>query len=145
MQIIGNQIYHIYNQGNNKQKIFYKRENYHYFLSKFKKYVVPKAEVLAYCLMPNHFHFMVNTTKDSVQNEKVGSLMVNALSNGFRKLLSTYAQAINKQENRSGSLFRQKTKAKLVVSIHLLSLYPPKSVTCRTGSKNGRLGIFLVS
>ena len=35
-----------------------------------------------------------------------------ALANGFRQLLSSYTQAINKQRNRSGSLFRQKTKAK---------------------------------
>lgn len=45
---------------------------------------------------------------------QVGSLMVPALNNGFRQLLSSYAQAINKQEGRSGSLFRQKTKAKLL-------------------------------
>lgn len=39
--------------------------------------------------------------------------MVPALKDGFRQLLSSYAQAINQQEGRSGSLFRQKTKAKL--------------------------------
>jgi len=37
-----------------------------------------------------------------------------SLADGFRQLLSSYAQAINKQEGRSGSLFRQKTKAKLL-------------------------------
>ena len=64
--------------------------------------------------MPNHFHFLVNTTEKSVQLEKVGSIEVSSLANGFRKLLSSYAQAINKQEQRTGSLFRQKTKAKLL-------------------------------
>lgn len=38
--------------------------------------------------------------------------MIPALNNGFRQLLSSYAQAINKQQGRSGSLFRQKTRTK---------------------------------
>lgn len=114
MQLIENGIYHIYNQGNNRNQIFFRRENQLYFLAKFRKYVLPHTEVLAYCLMPNHFHFMLYTTSNSVKEKKVGGLMLTELSNGFRQLLSSYSQAINKQENRSGSLFRQKTKAKLL-------------------------------
>ena len=52
-------IYHIYNQGNNKQKIFFRRENYLYFLNKIHEYIIPYGDVLAWCLMPNHFHLMV--------------------------------------------------------------------------------------
>jgi len=37
-----------------------------------------------------------------------------AITNGFRLLQSSYAKGINKQQGRSGSLFQQKTKAKLV-------------------------------
>ncbi len=51
--------YHIYNRGNNKQKIFFDDENYLFFLSKFKKYLIPNIDVFAYCLMPNHFHFFI--------------------------------------------------------------------------------------
>ena len=40
--------------------------------------------------------------------------MRTTLSEGFRCLLSSYTQGINKQENRTGSLFAQNTKAKLV-------------------------------
>ncbi|WP_439483512.1 transposase [Cyclobacterium plantarum] len=114
MSLQPDKLYHFYNQGNNRETIFFSRENYLYFLKKFRKYVWPHCQVLAYCLMPNHFHFLINTTKDSVVETKVGSLVVPALNNGFRLLLSSYAQAINKQEGRSGSLFRQKTKAKLL-------------------------------
>lgn len=39
-----------------------------------------------------------------------------AITNGFRLLQSSYAKGINKQESRSGNLFQQKTKAKLVSS-----------------------------
>ena len=52
-------IYHIYNQGNNRQRLFFKRENYLYFLRKVGVYIKPYADILAWCLMPNHFHLMV--------------------------------------------------------------------------------------
>ncbi|MDD2199404.1 MAG: hypothetical protein PHE08_06735, partial [Bacteroidales bacterium] len=52
-------IYHIYNQGNNRRRIFLIRENYLFFLKKIETYILPYADILAYCLMPNHFHLMV--------------------------------------------------------------------------------------
>lgn len=116
MQLAENHIYHIYNQGNNKEPLFYKSENYIYFLRKFRKYILPCTSVLAYTLMPNHFHFLVYTTDESIKLKKVGGLEVTALADGFRQLLSSYTQAINKQENRTGSLFRQKTKAKCLMN-----------------------------
>ncbi|MDA3905864.1 MAG: hypothetical protein PF484_07300, partial [Bacteroidales bacterium] len=59
MQFDEGYIYHIYNQGNNRQRIFLNRENYLFFLKKVKNYVLPYADILAWCLMPNHFHFLV--------------------------------------------------------------------------------------
>ena len=114
MQFEIDNIYHIYNQGNNKQLIFHSDENYHYFLKLYRKFVLPHADLLAYCLMPNHFHFLVNTNLHSIKTRKVGSLNLSELSNGIRMLLSSYSLAINKQENKTGSQFRQKTQAKLL-------------------------------
>ena len=114
MNIQPNQFYHIYNQGNNKEPIFFKRENYLYFLNHFRSKVAINVDVLAYCLMPNHFHFLVHTNEKSGVSKKLGSLEMTALTDGFRKLESGHAHAINKQEKRSGSLFRQKTKMKLI-------------------------------
>jgi len=53
-------LYHIYKQGNNRQHIFFSRENYLFFLAKIKKHILPYADILAWCLMPNHFHLMVH-------------------------------------------------------------------------------------
>ncbi len=108
------QIYHIYNQGNNRQQLFYTDENYLYFLKLYRKFVWDKADLLAYCLMPNHFHFLINTNSESVKTKKVGSLNLSELSNGIRMILTSYSAAINKQLGQTGSLFRQKTKAKLI-------------------------------
>ncbi|HTL07131.1 MAG TPA: hypothetical protein VL307_02700, partial [Chitinophagaceae bacterium] len=41
-----------------------------------------------------------------------GGLLIDALTNGLRKLLSTYCQQFNQCNQRSGNLFRAKTKAK---------------------------------
>lgn len=49
--------YHIYNRSNDL--LFYKRDNYIYFLRKTRNHILPYADVISYCLMPNHFHFLL--------------------------------------------------------------------------------------
>ena len=112
MNILSNETYHIYNQGNNRENIFYEDSDYIEFLNLFRKYVLPNCEVLAYCLMPNHFHFLIHATELSAKSKPVGNINLCELSNGFRLLQSNYAQYMNKKKGRTGSLFRQKTKAK---------------------------------
>ena len=51
--------YHIYNRGNNSEKIFFSEENYAYFLKLLTKYIFPVADIYAYCLLNNHFHILV--------------------------------------------------------------------------------------
>jgi putative transposase len=103
--------YHIFNQGNNQQAIFLKRDNYLYFLKKIKRYISPHCDILAWCLMPNHFHFLIKANINSVKTKSIAGIEKNVLSESFRSFLSSYTRAINKQENTSGSLFRQNTKA----------------------------------
>ena len=107
-------IYHIYNRGNNQQTIFFNDENYYYFLRKCHHYLKPICDILAWCLMPNHFHFLIDVNPESIKPVKTGGIIIPAITNGFRLLQSSYAKGINKQLNRSGNLFQQKTKAKLV-------------------------------
>ena len=112
MNIIADETYHIYNQGNNQETLFYEHADYIEFLNLFRKFIFPKCKVLAYCLMLNHFHFLIHATEDSAKKRRIGNIDSCELANGFRLLQSTYAQYINKKQNRSGSLFRQRTKAK---------------------------------
>ncbi len=136
-----NNIYHIYNQGNNRQKIFFSRDNYLFFLKKMRTHILPHADLLCYCLMPNHFHWMVYvrqegcfaTSSDDSKSSDDGQQAYTFLSDdpkkssdkigghdyrkkqplvqGIATLLSSYTRAINKQNQTTGSLFRQKTKA----------------------------------
>ena len=97
--------YHLYNRSINEEKQFYNRENYIYFLKKYNK-LVNLVNTLAYCLMPTHFHFLIKVT---IQEN-------NILKRAVGDMLSGYAKAINKQQNRHGSLFEQHTKAKAIKS-----------------------------
>jgi putative transposase len=112
MHISANEIYHVYNQGNNGENIFYSDADYLEFLRLFRKHVLEHCKVLAWCLMPNHFHFLVYASEKSAIIKRIGNIDLNVLSNGFRLLQSKYAQYLNKNRNRTGSLFRQRTKAK---------------------------------
>jgi len=106
------EIYHIYNQGNNRETIYYSHENYIEFLNMFRKFVYPFCDVLSYCLMPNHYHFLINATDVSATPKQNGNIETCELSNGFRLLQSCYAKYINKERGRTGSLFKQKAQAK---------------------------------
>jgi putative transposase len=121
------QIYHIYNQGNNRQKIFFKHDNYLFFQQKMIHYLLPLVDVLAYCLMPNHFHWLVFTRPEACEKSNFPKPRKKYTESGYDDphpdcqqnlskaiavMLRSYTRAVNLQEDRSGSLFRHKTKAK---------------------------------
>jgi putative transposase len=106
--------YHIYNRGNEKQTIFFAEKNYLFFLQKVRYEWLPYAEVLSYCLMPNHFHFIIVPNEEGCRNMvlKERETHMQALSKAIGKTLSLYTQAIKIEQNRTGNLFQKKTKAK---------------------------------
>ena len=120
MKFLPDNIYHVYNQGNNHEELFLKDDHYRYFLQLFKAYVLPHCEVLAWCLMPNHFHFELYIDERCTEMKQQGGLVLDPVTNGFRKLLSTYAHEFNITNNRSGALFRPKTKAKCLTDESLI-------------------------
>lgn len=124
---LGN-IYHIYNRGNNKQNIFYEERNYIYFLQKVRKHIYPCCDLLAYVLMPNHFHLLVRANEQTITPTSEHSIAKNTLSEGIRVLLSGYTKGINKQQGSTGHLLSQNTKSKCVFDMDSSS--PKHAVTC---------------
>ena len=111
MYLTEGELYHVFNRGNNKQQIFFKEENYFYFIKGIRRYLIPCCDILCWCLMPNHFHLLIHANSSSTPLIKDGSFERQQFSQGIKQLLSSYTKAINKQEGRTGSLFQQKTKA----------------------------------
>jgi putative transposase len=104
--------YHIYNRGSACQPIFFEEENYLYLLRLVKKYaLVTGITVIAYCLMPNHYHFLVRQDSDN----PAGLL--------FQRVFNAYTKANNKKYNRSGTLFQGRYRCILLVKTsHLFQL-----------------------
>lgn len=114
-----NNIYHVYNQGNNRQKIFNTRKDYLTFLTLYRRLFPNYCSTMAWSLMPNHFHFMIHTDERCGTLIKQGGIFIDPVTNSIRKLLSGYARIFNNQYQQTGSVFRQKTKSKCLSAIEI--------------------------
>ena len=118
--------YHIFNRGINGGEIFLNDDNRLFFLQKVSLYLLPVAEIYAYCLMPNHFHFVIRIKEWTENNfAKVPNFgkvehglhaEKSIASKQFAKLISSYTQAFNKYHNRHGNLFERPFKRKRITS-----------------------------
>ncbi len=95
--------YHIYNRGINSDVLFKEYSNYEYFLKLYDKHIDPIAETYAWCLMKNHFHFLVRikNTQEIQIEKKIQP------SQSFSNLFNAYTKAFNKSYNRHGALFER--------------------------------------
>jgi putative transposase len=110
--------YHVYARGASKQPIFLESTDYLYFLKLLDRYLsaeqakskagVPypnyheNIEILAYCLMGNHFHLLVYQHQQGY------------LSAFMKSLMTSYSRYFNLKYKRSGSLFENRYKSSLV-------------------------------
>lgn len=123
-----NSMLHIYNRGNNKEKIFFDNQDYKAFLfrlglclgfteeelNKEKLITMPYSRIRitdvhknnfklhAFCLMPNHFHLLLEQLSEV------------PISNFMSKLCTSYSKYLNKKHKRVGHVFQDKFKAVLV-------------------------------
>lgn len=100
--------YHIYNRGNNRENIFFEERNYHYFMRLYVKYIEPVADTFAYCLMRNHFHLLARIKETSEVSETSEVLNSRQVVQHFSNFFNSYAKAINKAYQRTGSLFENR-------------------------------------
>jgi len=154
-RLIPGAVYHIFNHSNSEEKLFYKDENYFFFLQRYAFYLNSFLETFAYNLLQNHFHLLVRALREkqlmvrpaipkslhseeelfekrkvlyelrsgrAVSSQRTNSSAIigvrkkqllswsDIISEQFRKLFLSYSKAINKQEQRKGSLFREQFK-----------------------------------
>ena len=114
--------YHIYNRGNNGQNIFFENENYIFFLSRYDRYISPFCDTIAWVLLRNHFHFLIYVKDlEHINSEKLDYSTVDLPKKldvhlQFGHLFNSYAKAINKRYNRTGSLFEKNFERKKINS-----------------------------
>lgn len=119
--------YHIYNRGVEKREVFLDGADYFRFILGMREFndmesisniyrlqdasIVkdtkekkPLVKFICYCLMPNHFHFLVQQIEDD------------GVSKFMQKLGTGYTKYFNKRYERSGVLFQGVFKAKHVLN-----------------------------
>jgi len=89
-------VYHIYNRGNNFQKVFFQSSDYHLFLEKMAYYFADYCSFYAYALLPNHYHILIRANDEIEEND---------FSHQFLKFILSYTNTINRRDKRDGSLF----------------------------------------
>lgn len=93
------EIYHVYARGNGRSAIYFEDGHRRYFLRRLGE-ILPGSgtEILAYCLMDNHFHLIVRAGW-------------RPLGRPMQRLLSGYARRINREAGRQGHLFERRYQA----------------------------------
>lgn len=110
-------LYHVISRGNKKADLFLDEKDYNVFLKKLAELKQESDFILyCYCLMPNHFHFLLEAGQEP-------------LSKIMQRLLTFYAVYFNARYKKTGHVFEGKYKAiicekeeyliKLVQYIHL--------------------------
>ncbi|MBI1803555.1 MAG: transposase [Ignavibacteriae bacterium] len=103
IQFTAGQYYHLYNRGCNRELIFKEDTNYRFLLRLIKTHVKSfGVSVIAYCLMPNHYHFLLRQEGDR------------SLNKFMQRVFNSYTKAFNKKYHRSGTLFEERFRAKLI-------------------------------
>lgn len=114
-QDVSESFYHVYARGSNKQRIFLDEKDKEKFISLFARYLsqeqlhsntgepyphfLNRVELMAYCLMDNHFHLLVYQ----------GS--VGGISAFMRSLMTSYVRYFNLKYKKTGSLFESRYKS----------------------------------
>jgi REP element-mobilizing transposase RayT len=111
--------YHLYTRGNNKVTLFRDPGNYSYFLQLYRKYIAPYADTFAYCLLPNHVHFLVRVKgEEDLKPQWLtedGAKLISVVRQ-LGHLLNAYAKTINNRYGRVGRLFQHRFGRKEVTS-----------------------------
>lgn len=113
--------YHIYTHANGFENLFRVEDNYRFFLKRYDHFISPIADTLAWCLMPNHVHFLIRIKSEADLELSFGKFetfekIEYRISKQFSNLFSSYTQAFNKVYKRRESLFIPNFKRKEIDS-----------------------------
>ncbi len=124
--------YHIYNRGADSDDAFYSEIDFEFFLDKLKYYLSLSVEVYAYCILKNHFHFLIKVL-DKVEAENKTRAISESdfdsyyiLPNSKKKLfpvhtlishwMNSYSKHFNSKYNRSGPVWDGRLNKRLIYS-----------------------------
>jgi putative transposase len=118
-------VHHVYARGNDKRAIYLDDDDRAKYLALLGRVVgLTRWRCLAYCLMDNHVHLLIETPEAN-------------LGRGMQRLHGLYARAFNDRHGRSGHLFqgryggvRSVTDAQLWATVAYVALNPVEAGLC---------------
>jgi REP element-mobilizing transposase RayT len=96
---------HLYNRGHNREQIFFEAINYVFFLRRTRKYLITVTQILAYYLMPSHYHFLIKVKRNKTSEVSETSEVLD-ISRAMMRLIVSYTKSINARYDRVGTLFQ---------------------------------------
>lgn len=113
--LLPDHVYHVFSRAVGNEKLFLEDENYMFFLNAYKRHISPISDTFAYCLLQNHFHFLIRIKsieiiKSDFLLKKGNKVFVDEkaaefVMERFGNLLNSYTKALNRRNNRKGGLF----------------------------------------
>lgn len=94
--------FHLFNRGINHQTVFTCEEDKQVFLDKVKHYLHDYAEILSYCILDNHYHFLIRIKESGPHSS--------CFSKQFGKLILSYTYYFNKKYDHQGPIFHRRFK-----------------------------------
>ena len=116
--------YHIYNRTVDGLTLFQSEVDFNVFLKKYIKYFQPYFSTYAYCLIPNHFHFIIKVNSEEQllsaaekDNSTSAQKLINRdssvsefFSDLFKRFFSSVAKRHNNKYNHNGAVFSERVK-----------------------------------
>ena len=116
--------YHVYNRGVERRRVFLDGRDYARFINQLRQSLAREAQItlLAYCLMPNHFHLLLRQSN----SDSMGRFM--------QRVSVAYTMYFNIKQNRVGPLFQGKYKAvRIIGPLHLRYDFSPVFIPSQNG------------
>ena len=109
LALLASGIYHVCTRGNNREDIFLAEHDRRRFLGLLEVRVSPRADIFAYCLLPNHLHLLLRFADITIAG-RTPVPPSQCLSN----LLNAYARSFNQDHGRTGALFQRPFRRVLI-------------------------------
>jgi len=95
--------FHIYQKTNKGRELIPTDKNHDYFLSGIKKVIDPFAVLIAYCILPDHYHLLIRVNEDPKHNRGYPGVC-KLLTFHIRQYIRHYSQRVNIVEKSRGKL-----------------------------------------
>ena len=115
-ELLATKVFHVFNRSNSRRDLFVEDQNYTFFFLKMQRQLAPVARLIAYCLMPNHFHLLLiplNEIREeyALDGEVKDFMPTVELAEAMKRLQMGYTKSVNQFYGLSGSIFQQHAKS----------------------------------